>query len=106
MVVPDCDVSLCKSNALELGRLLAELQTKTIRSGIQGVRTEELNELKDSLNSFLFTCRIRDKDDNEIRTEYRNAWNAEVLAGGTEMSKALVKMTSKLYHSLSECDKV
>lgn len=106
MTTHTCDVSLCKSNAMELGRLLAELQTKTIRSGIQGVRTEELNELKDSLNNFLFTCRIQDKDDNEIRTEYRNAWNADVLAGGTEMSKALIKMKDKLYHSLSECDKV
>lgn len=32
----ECDVSLCKSNAMELGRLLAELQTKTIRDGIHG----------------------------------------------------------------------
>lgn len=102
----ECDVSLCKSNAMELGRLLAELQTKTIRAGIQGVRTEELNELKDSTNNFIFSCKIQDKDANEIRTEYRKAWDAQKLAGGTEMSKSIIKMTDKIYHSLSECDEV
>lgn len=100
------DVSLCKSNAMELGRLLAELQTKTIRAGMQGVKTEELNELKDSTNHFIFSCKIQDKDANDIRTEYRKAWDAQTLAGGTEMSKAIIKMTDKLYHSLSKCDKV
>lgn len=102
----ECDVSLCKSNAMELGRLLAELQTKTIRSGIQGVGTEELNELKDSTNSFIFSCKIQDKDANDIRTEYRMAWDAQALAGGTEMSKTIIKMTDKIYHSLSKCDRV
>jgi hypothetical protein len=102
----ECDISLCKSNAMELGRLLAELQTKTIRAGIQGVRTEELNELKDSINNFIFSCKIQDKDANEIRTEYRKAWDVQILAGGTEMSKTIIKMTDKIYHSLSKCDKV
>lgn len=102
----ECDISLCKSNAMELGRLLAELQTKTIRAGIQGVRTEELNELKDSTNNFIFSCKIQDKDANEIRTEYRKAWDAQKLASGTEMSKTIIKMTDKIYHSLSECDRV
>ncbi len=102
----ECDISLCKGNALELGRLLAELQTKTIRSGLQGVGTEELNELKDSINNFIFSCKIQEKDANDVRTEYRKAWDSQILAGGTEMSKAIIKMTDKLYHSLSECDKV
>ena len=102
----ECDMSLCKSNAMELGRLLAELQTKTNRKPIHGIHTEELNELKDATNSFIYTCKIQDKDANEIRTEYRKAWDAEILAGGTEMSKALIKMTDKLYHSLSKCDRV
>lgn len=105
-MVEECDISLCKSNAMELGRLLAELQTKTIRAGLQGVRIKELNELKDSINNFIFSCKIQDKDANEIRTEYGKAWDAQTLAGGAEMSKAIIKLTSKSYHSLSECDKV
>lgn len=106
MVVPDCDVSLCKSNALELGRLFAELQTKTIKGGIQGVRTEELNELKDSLNNFIFSCKIKDKDANDIRTKYSKTWDAQLLADGTEMSNILIKLKNKCTYSLSECDKI
>lgn len=102
----ECNVSLCKNSALELGRLLAELQTKTIRAGIQGVRTEELNELKDATNDFIFLCKIQVKDANEIRTEYKKAWDAEALASGAEMSKAIIKMTDKIYHSSSKCDRL
>lgn len=102
----ECDVSLCKSNAMELGRLLAELQTKTIRRGTHGVKMEELYELDNSINSLIFTCKIQDKDASEIKSAYRESWDAQTLAGGTEMSKSLIRLTDKLYHSLSQCDRV
>ena len=102
----ECDVSLCKNSAIELGRLLAELQTKTIRHGMHGVKTEELNELKGTMDDFMFTCKIQDKHKNDIRALYRQAWDAEKYPRGTEMSKVLIKLTDQLYFSLSECDNV
>lgn len=53
-----------------------------------------------------FLCKIQVKDANEIRTEYKKAWDAEALASGAEMSKAIIKMTDKIYHSSSKCDRL
>ncbi len=105
-MVEDCDVTLCKSNALELGRLLAELQTKTNRRPTHGVKTDELNELKDSMNNLIFSCKIKDQEANEARSIYKEAWDAQSLAGGAKMSDAIIRLTDKLYYSISKCDKV
>lgn len=102
----NCSVSLCKGNAIELGRLLAELQTKTIRKPLHGVKVNELNELKDITNRFFDTCKINENDKNEIRSLYLKAWEVEILPGGADIGKALIKMADKLYNSVSDCDDV
>ena len=67
-----------------------ELQTKTNRKPIHGVKIEELNELKDSMGSFIFTCKIQDKYANDVRSIYRETWEVEKFPGGTKMSDTII----------------
>lgn len=104
MTDAECDMTKCKSIALETGRFISELSLKIISQPSPSISSDtDIDRLDNLIAGFRNSCLIKDEDMDRINRNFLELKNISPTARGTRLIQPLVDLISEINFARSEC---
>ena len=98
-----CDMKICRGDSLRVGRLIAELSTKSNEVPVHRVFDSDLKVLGGYLNNIMYYCALKDEDQKKINNLYTALLVSREYPSGKKMAGNLTELMNTLYYSNDEC---
>ncbi len=99
-----CDIKICRGEALRIGRLIAELSTKSTEVPVHRVFDNDLRTLGGYLNNLINYCSLKNDDKKKINDLYISLLTSRESPKGKKIAGNLAELMDTLYSSNDECE--
>lgn len=98
-----CDLKICRGESLRVGRLIAELSTKSTEIPVHRVFDNDIKTLGGYLNNIINYCSLKKEDQKKINDLYMTLLVSREYPSGKMIAGNLAELMNTLYYSNDEC---
>ncbi len=98
-----CNMKLCKSTSLEIGRFISELSLKTMSQPTPTIQDKDIDRLGSYLDILDQSCGISDVDTKILNKHFNEIRNIYPTARGSRLTPPLFDLLDRIDSANSDC---